>query len=306
MSGTINLPDLNELYLFAQVVEHGGFAAAGRAIAVPKSRLSRKVAQLEERLGVTLIHRSTRQFAVTEAGQLFYRHCAAMIAQAQAAEDAMAATRSEPQGTIRVSCPVLIVEKVLAPLIANFMARYPKVQVRLESTNRRVDVIEEGFDMAIRVRPPPLEDSGLILRQLATHRGALVASPDLAARLGIPATPEDIGRFDTLSMTSRSGEHVIALTAPDGAVHRVRHTPRLVTDDMEALRQAALAGIGLAALPRLLVHDDIEAGRLTALLPDYELPGGLAHVVFPSRRGLIPAVRLFMDELPGAFRDSLN
>lgn len=306
MSGTIGLPDLNELYLFAQVVEHGGFAAAGRAIAVPKSRLSRKVAQLEERLGVTLIHRSTRQFAVTEAGQLFYRHCAAMIAQAQAAEDAMAATRSEPQGTIRVSCPVLVVEKVLAPMIADFMIRYPKVQVRLESTNRRVDVIEEGFDMAIRVRPPPLEDSGLILRQLATHRGALVASPGLVARLGVPVTPEDIGRFETLSMTSRTGEYVIALTAPDGGIHPVRHAPRLVTDDMEALRQAALAGIGLAALPRLLVCDDIVAGRLVALLPDYELPGGLAHVVFPSRRGLIPAVRLFMDELPGAFRDSVN
>ncbi|MFC4724387.1 LysR substrate-binding domain-containing protein [Glycocaulis abyssi] len=306
MSGTINLPDLNELYLFAQVVEHGGFAAAGRAIAVPKSRLSRKVAQLEERLGVTLIHRSTRHFSVTEAGQLFYRHCAAMIAQAQAAEDAIAATRSEPQGTIRVSCPVLVVEKVLAPLIADFMARYPKVQVRLESTNRRVDVIEEGFDMAIRVRPPPLEDSGLILRQLATHRGALVASPDLIASYGLPETPDDISQFDTLSQTSRTGEYVIALTAPDGEVHAVRHTPRLVTDDMEALRQAALAGIGVAALPRLLVCDDIEAGRLVALLPDYELPGGLAHVVFPSRRGLIPAVRLFMDELPGAFQDSVN
>ncbi|WP_429911497.1 LysR substrate-binding domain-containing protein [Glycocaulis sp.] len=306
MSGTTSLPDLNELYLFAQVVEHGGFAAAGRAINVPKSRLSRKVAQLEERLGVTLIHRSTRHFSVTDAGQLFYRHCAAMIAQAQAAEDAIAATRSEPQGTIRVSCPVLVVEKVLAPLIADFMARYPKVQVRLESTNRRVDVIEEGFDMAIRVRPPPLEDSGLILRQLATHRGALVASPGLVASHRLPEAPDDISQFETLSQTSRTGEHVITLTAPDGAVHPVRHTPRLVTDDMEALRQAALAGIGVAALPRLLVCDDIEAGRLVALLPDYELPGGLAHVVFPSRRGLIPAVRLFMDELPGAFQDSLN
>ncbi|GGH06225.1 MAG TPA: LysR family transcriptional regulator [Oceanicaulis sp.] len=306
MSGTINLPDLNELYLFAQVVEHGGFAAAGRAIAVPKSRLSRKLAQLEERLGVTLIHRSTRHFSVTDAGQLFYRHCAAMIAQAQAAEEAMAATRSEPQGTIRVSCPVLVVEKVLAPMIADFMTRYPKVRVRLESTNRRVDVIEEGFDMAIRVRPPPLEDSGLILRQLGTHRGALVASPDLIARFGRPETPEDLSRFESLSQTSRTGEHVITLTGPDGQVHRISHDPRLVTDDLEALRQAVIAGGGVAALPRLLVCDDIEAGRLVPLLPDYEPPGGLAHVVFPSRRGLIPAVRLFIDALPGAFRDHVN
>jgi len=306
MNRTINMPDLNALYLFAQVVEHGGFAAAGRAIAVPKSRLSRKVAQLEARLGVTLIHRSTRHFSVTEAGQLFYRHCAAMIAQAEAAEDAMAVTRSEPQGTIRVSCPVLVVEKVLAPMLADFMTRYPKVRVRLESTNRRVDVIEEGFDMAIRVRPPPLEDSGLILRQLGVHRGALVASPDLIARLGLPETPDDLSRFESLSQTSRTGEHVFTLTAPDGQVHRVRHDPRLVTDDLEALRQAAIAGGGVAALPRLLVCGDIEAGRLVPLLPDHEPPGGLAHVVFPSRRGLIPAVRLFIDALPGAFREHIS
>lgn len=303
MSGTINLPDLNALYLFAKVVEHGGFAAAERAIAVPKSRLSRKVAQLEERLGVTLIHRSTRQFSVTDAGQLFYRHCAAMIAEAEAAEDAIAITRSEPQGTIRVSCPVLVVEKILAPMIAGFMARYPKVQVRLESTNRRVDVIEEGFDMAIRVRLPPLDDSGLIVRQLGVHRGALVASPGLIAQRGLPESPDDLARFETLSQSSRTGEHVIVCTAPDGQVHRLRHAPRLVTDDLEALRQAALAGAGAAHLPRLLVCADIEAGRLVSLLPDHELPAGLAHVVFPSRRGLIPAVRLFLDALPDAFRE---
>lgn len=306
MNGTIDLSDLNALMLFARVVEHGGFAAASRAIGVPKSRLSRKIAELEARLGVTLIHRSTRHFSVTEAGRLYYRHCAAMIAEAEAAEDAIAITRSEPQGTIRVSCPVLIVEKILAPFIAGFMMRYPKVRVRLESSNRRVDVIEEGFDMAIRVREPPLEDSGLVLRQLGTHRGALVASGDFIARHGRPASPEELSRFDTISPTSRTGEHVFTLTGPDGQTQRIAHDPRLVTDDLEALRQAALAGAGLAALPRLLVSEDIEAGRLEVLLPDQELPAGLAHVVFPSRRGLIPAVRLFIDALPAAFRDHVS
>lgn len=303
MNGTAALPDLNALHLFAQVVEHGGFAPAGRAIGVPKSRLSRKVAELEARLGVTLIHRSTRRFAVTEAGRVFHRHCVAMLAEAQAAEDAIAMTRAEPQGTVRVSCPVLLSERVLAPMIARFMAAHPKVRVRVEATGRRVDVIEEGFDMAIRVRTPPLEDTGLVLKQLGDHRSALVADPALAERLGRPRTPADLARFDTLDMDRRAGGHVFMLTAPDGASAPVRHQPRLVTDDMETLRQAAMAGAGIVELPMMVVRDDIAAGRLEALLPDHELPSGLAHVVFPSRRGLIPAVRLFLDALPEAFAE---
>jgi DNA-binding transcriptional LysR family regulator len=303
MNGTATSPDLNALHLFAQVVEHGGFAAAGRATGVPKSRLSRKVAELEARLGVTLIHRSTRSFAVTEAGRVFHRHCMAMLAEAQAAEDAIAMTRAEPQGTVRVSCPVLISERVLAPMLASFMTEHPKVRVRVEATGRRVDVIEEGFDLAIRVRQPPLEDTGLTLKRLGLHRSAIVASPALAERLGRPETPGDLARFPTLDMDRRAGGHVFLLTAPDGVVSQARHEPRLITDDMETLRQAAVAGAGIAELPMMVVRDDIEAGRLETLLPRHELPCGLAHAVFPSRRGLIPAVRLFLDALPDAFAE---
>lgn len=300
MDGTA---DLNDLHYFAAVVDHGGFAAAGRALSIPKSRLSRRVAALESRLGVTLIHRSTRSFSVTEAGRMFHRHCVAMLAEAQAAEEAVARTRAEPRGTVRVSCPTLLAQMILAPMAAQFLAAHPQVSLRVEATNRRVDVIEEGFDVAIRVRPPPLEDSGLVVRKLAEHESRLAASPDLIEKLGAPETPDDLGRYPSLAMTSPGGEHAWSLTDAEGRTRRVRHAPRLVSDEMEMLRAAALAGQGVVQLPELMIGADIAAGRLVRLLADWRAPGGLAHAVFPSRRGLIPAVRLFIDALAEAFRD---
>src|SRR5690606_11129356 len=162
--------DLNDLYYFVQVVEHGGFAPASRALGVPKSKLSRRIAQLEERLEVRLIQRSTRQFSVTEIGQTYLAHCKAMLVEAEAAEEAIALTQAEPRGVVRMSCPVALLETRVADMVAAFMVAHPRVEVHLEETNRRVDVVAEGIDIAIRVRPPPLEDSGLIMRVLADRR----------------------------------------------------------------------------------------------------------------------------------------
>ena len=150
--------DLNDLYYFAKVVEHGGFAAAGRALGEPKSKLSRRVALLEERLGVRLIQRSTRRFSVTEAGQTFYSHVQAMLVEAEAATEAIELTRSQPRGTVRLSCPTTLLDFGVGRMLSGFMATCPDVQLQLEATNRRVDVIAEGLDLAIRVRPPPLQD----------------------------------------------------------------------------------------------------------------------------------------------------
>ena len=188
------MQDLNDLYYFAQVVEHRGFAPAGRALGVPKSKLSRRIALLEERLGVRLIQRSTRHFSVTEIGQTFYVHCKAMLVEAGAAEEAIALIRSEPHGVVRLACPVALLDTRAGPMLAAFMVEHPKVALHLEATNRRVDVIEEGFDMAIRVRPPPLEDSDLVLRPLAEFSQCLVASPALLQRHGTPQGPADLGR----------------------------------------------------------------------------------------------------------------
>ena len=139
--------DLNDLYFFAQVVDHKGFAAAGRALGLPKSKLSRRIALLEERLGVRLIQRSTRRFAVTDIGADYYRHCKAMLVEADAAQEAIELTRAEPQGTVRLSCPVALVHYQVGQMLADFMAQCPRVQVQLESTNRRVDVIPEGGEV---------------------------------------------------------------------------------------------------------------------------------------------------------------
>jgi len=155
------MQDLNDLYLYAQVVDHGGFAAAGRALGIPKSRLSRRVAVLEKGLGVRLLQRSTRRFAVTDIGRTYYAHCKAMLVEAEAAQDAIEVTRAEPCGTVRLTCPVALLDLQVGDMLATFMAQHPRVDVVAEATNRRVDVIAEAVDIAIRVRPPPLSDSDL-------------------------------------------------------------------------------------------------------------------------------------------------
>ncbi|CDK98208.1 putative transcriptional regulator [Magnetospirillum gryphiswaldense MSR-1 v2] len=199
--------DLNDLYYFTQVVEHGGFSAAGRALGLPKSKLSRRVAQLEDGLGVRLLQRSSRRFALTEFGQAYYRHCRAMVIEAEAAEEAVQHSQAEPQGLIRLSCPVAVAQSKVGPIIARFLADHPRVRIHLEATNRRVDVIEEGFDLAIRVRMPPLEDSGLIIKVLERHQGYLVGAPDLLDRLGRPQSPDQLSALPSLGMTRAGDRH---------------------------------------------------------------------------------------------------
>ncbi|WP_423870863.1 LysR family transcriptional regulator [Bradyrhizobium sp.] len=172
------MQDLNDLYYFARVVEHGGFAPAGRALGLPKSTLSRRVALLEERLKSRLLQRSTRHFAMTEVGEVYYRHCVAMIAEAEAAQEAIDNTSAEPRGMIRVTCPISLMFSSVAPIISRYMAAHPQVRVQLSATNRRVDVIEEGVDVALRVRFPPLENDGLVMKRLAESRQLLVGSPE--------------------------------------------------------------------------------------------------------------------------------
>lgn len=182
--------DLNDLFYFVQVVECLGFAPASRKLGIPKSKLSRRIAGLEERLGVRLIHRSTRTFAVTESGRDYYAHCVAMLVEAEAAEEAILRSKSEPQGRVAISCPPALAAMGFNETIARFAADHPKVQVQVESTNRRVDPLTENIDIALRVRFPPLEDDGLVVKLLGHSAQRLVARPDLAARLSATSTLE--------------------------------------------------------------------------------------------------------------------
>lgn len=290
------MDDLNDLYYFAQVVEHGGFAAAGRALNMPKSKLSRRIALLEERLGVRLLQRSPRHFSVTELGQEYQRHCQAMLVEAQAAREAIERTRSQPQGLVRMSCPTTLLQYRVADLLSRFMLEYPKVQVQLEATNRRVDVLGEGLDLALRVRFPPLESSDLVMRVLADSPQRLVASPEFMQGRELPLLPADLSGLPSLDW-GPPREHSWCLEGPDGATAEVRHRPRLISDDMSALRRAALYGVGVVQLPCMVVERDLAAGRLLDIIPHWAPRGGMVHAVFPSRRGLLPSVRSLIDFL---------
>lgn len=295
------MQDLNDLYFFAQVVDHSGFAAAARALGMPRSRLSRRIGLLEQRLGVRLIQRSTRRFAVTEIGQEYYRHCVAMLVEAGAAQETIERARAEPQGIVRVSCPSSLLYLQVGEIVARFIAGCPKVEVHLESTNRRVDVIREGFDMAIRVRFPPLEESDLVMKVLGESPQCLVASPGLISELSRPLVPADLSALPSLAWGPPQQEHAWRLSGPDDATARIPHRPRFVTEDMATLRLAALRGAGVVQMPSILVRKDLSEGTLMDVLPQWAPPVGIVHAVFPSRRGLLPSVRALLDFLASEY-----
>lgn len=300
------MQDLNDLYLFAQVVEHGGFAAAGRAVGIPKSKLSRRVGELEARLGVRLIQRSTRRFAVTEIGHEYYRHCVAMLVEAEAAQEVIDRSRSEPQGTVRVSCPPALLCFQVGDMIARFMAANSSVSVHLESTSRRVDLISDGIDVAIRVRFPPIEETDHVMRVLGDSEQRLVASPSCLAQLRGPAVPATLTSLPSAGFGPYHREHVWQLEGPDGATATVPYVPRLVTDDIAQLRSAALFGVGIVQLPAFVIERDIADGTLVDILPEWRPKAGIVHAVFPSRRGLLPAVRGLIDHLVAEYASELK
>ncbi|AKA23563.1 LysR family transcriptional regulator [Pseudomonas chlororaphis] len=293
--------DLNTLYYFTQVVELRGFAAAGRALDIPKSKLSRRISQLEERLGVRLIHRTSRHCSLTEIGQEYYQRCLAMRVEAEGAAEVIERNRSEPQGVVRISCPVALLNSWVGPMLTRYMLKYPLVELFIESTNRRVDLLHEGFDIALRVRFPPLESSDLVMKVLGNSTQCLVGHPDFLARLSNPASPADLSGLPSLHWGAAQREYHWELFGPNDALAQIRHQPRMVTDDLIALRHAAAAGIGIVHLPSVVVRDDIAAGRLVQLVPDWTPKCGIVHAIFPSRRGLLPSVRTLLDFLGEEF-----
>ena len=295
------MQDLNAMYLFAKVVEHGSYSAAARSLGLQTSKLSRRVSDLERSLGVRLLQRTTRRVTVTDIGQTYYQHCAALEAEALAAQEAIDRTRSEPQGIVRMSCPISLMKQPVGPIIAKFLADHPHVRVFVDMTNRRVDVVEEGLDLAIRVRQPPLESSTLAMRKLADSGVLVVASPALLKKNGRPAHPRDLERFPTVSMAGVSETYTWPFREKDCTPIHVTIRPRLMTDSFDALREAAIAGIGAAYMPQFFVQEDVKSGALERVLPEFGIEPGLAHVVFPSRRGMVPAVRSLIDALAEGF-----
>ncbi len=292
------MQDLNDLYFFAKVAEHGGFMAAARQIGVPKSRLSRRVAELEAQLGVQLLQRTTRRLALTEVGQAYFGHCQAMLAEAEAAQEAIARATDVPRGLVRVSCPDLLAQSLLAPLLPEFMAQYPEVRILLEVTGRRVDLINDGIDVALRVRSRLEDSASIVARPLGQSPLFLVASPALLAERGLPQHPSELASWPALVMSRPDGRGEWTMHDEVGQLYSVQlAAPRLMTDNLVVLAQAAIDGCGVAALPMLVCQQALADGRLRRLLPTFSMPGGILHLAFTGRRHLVPAVRVFVDFL---------
>jgi DNA-binding transcriptional LysR family regulator len=290
------MKDINELFIFAQVVEHKGFTGAARALGVARSSICRRVSNLEGRLGVRLVQRSTRHFAVTELGMELHGHCVKMIAEARAAYDRAACARSRPSGLIRLSCPSILTQLLVGPLIPLFKEMNPEVCIAIEGTDRKV-AIEENFDLSIRIRQLPGEDSGMIMRSLGIFQLVLVASPRFLERHGRPGCLADIMRMPTISADSLQGPHVWKLIDGNRRETQLRHEPYLATDDMIFAHQSAVQGQGIAQLPLPACVSDIRGGALEIVLPDFQSPLYQVQIIFPSRRGMLPAVRSFIDFL---------
>lgn len=293
--------DLNDLFYFAEVVTHGGFAPAGRALGIPKSKLSRRVAQLEQRLGARLIERSSRRFRVTDIGQQYFAHCRDGLDAMQRAESAITQAREEPRGSVRFSCPTGLVE-LLAPAVASFLLRYPQVDVRVLAVDRPVDLIAEHIDVALRVRVKLDSDATLTMRTLAHSRRILLASPALANRIGSP----DIGNLNQLPTLSTSDTDGIVhwdLEGLGGEPHRHTHQPRLSCGNFLAVREAAIAGMGVALLPDHSCFEALRDGLLVRVFPGWQGQMGIAHLVFTTRVGLPSQVRAWIDHLAATFKD---
>ncbi|MBD8879716.1 MULTISPECIES: LysR substrate-binding domain-containing protein [Rhodanobacter] len=291
------LQDLNDLYFFAAVVEHGGFSAAGRALGMPKSRLSKRVAQLEDRLGVRLLQRTTRRFVVTEVGERFYAHCRAVLEEARAAQEAVDELRAEPRGVVRLSCPVSLTQTILAHVLPDFMAQYPRLQVRVLSSNRRVDLLGEGYDLAIRVRSKLDTDTNMVVRSFGQSRVLPVASPKLLAALGRPKHPGELAKFPALSMQEHEGPQTWELIDASGERVNVEVDARLICGDFAVLLEAARRGVGVTLLPEFVCAPAVTSGELEVLLPEWSAPEGTMHFIYPSRRGMLPGVRALVDFL---------
>jgi DNA-binding transcriptional LysR family regulator len=291
-------PDLNDFYYFVQSVDHCGFAAADRALGIPKSTLSRRVIALESRLGVRLIERTSRRFVLTDMGREFYRHAQAMLIEADAAEEAVTRRLAEPSGTVRLTCS-LGMARFLADPLTRFLAAYPKINLVQVATNRYVDLVEEGIDVAVRGHFRLLPDSEFIQRRLSPTPWHAYAAPVHLEREGTPEQPQDLARHAAVSLGSRSDEATWHLYAEDGEEAIVAFVPRLRSDDLETLRMAAIAGLGLVSLPAYIAREDVSQGRLERVLPDWvtQSPDAGVTLLTPSRRGRLPSVRALIDFL---------
>ncbi|HMA14785.1 MAG TPA: LysR family transcriptional regulator [Kiloniellaceae bacterium] len=292
------MPRLDEMEVFAAVVEAGGFSAAARLLGLSKSAVSKQVGRLEDRLGVRLLNRTTRRLSLTEAGSTFHAACRRVLDEAEAAEQAVSDLAAAPRGLLKLNAPMSFGFLHLGAAIPAFHQRYPQIRVDAAMNDRFVDLVEEGYDVAIRIGA--LRDSSLIARRVAPSRTVLCASPDYLERRGRPRQPGDLVRHDCLIYANSANPREWTVDGAGGRQAVAVDGP-LIANNGDVLCGAALAGMGIARLPTFIVGPHLRQGRLQVVLPDHPVPEEGIHAVYPHSRNLSAKVRVFVDFLAERF-----
>lgn len=290
---------LGEMQAFAEVVEGGSFSAAARNLNMTPSAVSKLIGRLEDRLGARLLSRTTRRLSLTEEGQAFYQRVTPILAEVEEAEETVSLATAEPRGLLRINASTAFGQYQIVPMIPDLLERYPRLQIQLAMTDSIVNLVEEGFDVGIRIGV--LTDSSLIARKLGVPRRVVVAAPSYLERRGIPKTPSDLADHDCLKLSIPTSLNRWDFIGPDGPI-TVDVRGRFEADNAVALHEAALAGIGLFRGATFVVGEDIRNGRLVPVLQQFEAsgPAGI-YVVWPQGRHLSAKVRAFVDALVGKF-----
>ncbi|MBU2091801.1 MAG: LysR family transcriptional regulator [Alphaproteobacteria bacterium] len=292
------MQDLNAMLVFARVVEAGSFSAAAEKLALSKSAVSKQVARLEDQLGVRLLNRTTRRLSLTEAGELFFARSTEVVAAAEAAEQAVTSLQDKPRGTLRLNSSMSFGQRHLGPAIPEFLFEYPDLSIDMTLTDRFVDLVKEGYDMAIRIGNMP--DSSLIQRRLCDMQPLILASPDYLVRRGAPATPVELTQHNCLCYAYQATGDEWRFSGPEGVI-RVRVSGQMRANNGDVLMEAAIAGMGIVQLPSFICGDAVRDGRLVPILTNYTLPGAAIHAVYPHARHVSTKVRAFVDFLAHRF-----
>ncbi|EMQ1401636.1 LysR substrate-binding domain-containing protein [Acinetobacter baumannii] len=296
------ISSFDDFYYFYLVVKHGGFSAASEAENISKSKLSRRIIDLENKFNVSLIQRTTRHFKVTDLGQEFYEECCKVIAQVECAENVLLKQKSEPQGLVKVSCPPLMMHFQIRKILNQFLKTYPKVEISLELTSRRVDILHDDIDLAIRTNFEPNEDSNLIVRDVIKTDHCLVASPELLQDRTIKHYSE-LQDFPSISLGTQKQNYIWHLcNIHNGESVDVPYQPRIKSNDLAGVYYAVMDGLGIADLPFLTVESEIRKGTLVHILPDWKSNIGMLQLVYVSRKGQ----RLVVEKLIETLIDELR
>lgn len=289
---------LDDMLAFIKVVDTRSFTAAAERLNLSKSVISRRISELENRLGARLLNRTTRKLSLTEVGQAFYDRCTRILADLDEAEQAVADLHATPRGRLRINAPVSFGMVHLAPAIAEFLIRYPSIDIDLNLNDRFVDLVEEGYDVAVRIGK--LRDSSLIARRLAPARRVVCASPSYLERRGSPMVPEDLTSHDCLIYTNSPMAEQWSFRVND-EIRSVRVNGILRSNNGDLLKTAAIAGLGITVIPTFLCGDALKSGELQTIMSECYVSETTVYAVYPQNRHLSPKVRAFVDFLATRF-----